>query len=257
MKLFAVRLLCVMSVIFVSFPAAAHDMTATNGTMPATCNMKSGAACQKSGGCRINEHGECGCGDGCTCGNKAGRGMGMGMGARMTGMGGIEMMKCKMCHMTPEGSYGMKGMGPMGMMGSPMMRSLRTPDYYLDCRDTLNLTDDQIEKLVKLKERLREDTIMKGATVMVLELQLSDIVADTAFKLSDADAKLKQIEAARLELRQTVIKTAAAARNTLTKDQLEQLKKLSLSGGKRSMSHGGAKRDMMEKMMREKMEKMK
>ncbi len=233
-------------------------MPARNGAMPAACNMNSQT---------------CSCGDKCACGNcrKAGPMMGMmggGMRGRM-GRDGMGMMKCRMCHMR-EGSYGMggmmgrrmgmmkmMGMGPMGMAGSPMMMSLKLPDYYLDCRDALNLTDGQVEKLARLKENLREETIMKGATVMVLELQLSDIVSNTGFKLSDADAKLKQIEAARLKLRMSVIKAAAEARNTLTKDQLEKLKKISSSGGKRCASCGGMKKDMMEKMMKEKMEKMK
>ncbi len=264
MKTLALYFLCVTSLIFTAFPAAA-DMVAQKGAMPAACDMKS-----QTGGC--------------ACGNcrKAGAGMGPmmgGMRGRM-GMDGMGMMKCRMCH-TQEGSYGMggmmgrrmgmmgrrmgpmrmmggmMGMGPMGMMGSPMMRSLKTPDYYLDRRDTLNLTDDQVEKLAKLKENLREEVIMKGATVMVLELQLSDIVSNTGFKLSDAEAKLKQIEAARVKLRTVVIKAAATARNTLTKDQLEKLKKISSSGEKCCASSGSMKKDMMEKMMREKMEKMK
>ncbi len=253
MKVFALQLLCVISLFFTAFPAAA-DMAAQKGAMPAACNMNSQT---------------CNCGDKCVCGNcrktGAGRGpmMGMtgGMRGRMMGMDGMGMMKCRMCH-TPGGSYGMGGMmgqrmGMMGMMGSPMMRSLKTPDYYLDRRDTLNLTDDQVEKLAKLKSELREEAIMKGATVMVLELQLSDIISNAGFKLSDADAKLKQIEAARLKLRMTVIKTAAEARNTLTKDQLEKLKKNSSSGGKCCASSGSMKKGMMEKMMMEKMEKMK
>ncbi len=248
MKVRALQLLCVMSLIFTAFPATA-DMAAQKGEMPANCNMNSQT---------------CGCRDKCGCGNcrKTGPMMGMmgGMRGRM-GMDGMGMMKCRMCHaaggMTGPRMGMMGGMGPMGMMGSPMMRTMKTPEYYLDRRDALSLTDDQVEKLAKLKENLREETIMKGATVMVLELQLSDIIKDASFKLSDAEAKLKEIEAARLKLRMTVIKTAADARNVLTRNQLEKLKKLSLSGGKCSMSCGGAKKDMMEKMMRKKMENMK
>ena len=269
MKVLALQLLCVMSLIFTAFPAAA-DMAAQKSGMPAACNMNS-QTCD----CRD----KCGCGNCRKTGGEMGPMMGMmdGMRGRM-GMDGMGMMKCRMCHaaegssrmggmmgprmgmmgMGPMGPMGMMGgMGPMGMMGAPMMRTLKTPDYYLDRRDVLNLTDDQVENLAKLKENLREEAIMKGATVMVLELQLSDIVKDASFKLSDAEAKLKEIEAARLKLRMVVIKTASEARSILTKEQIEKLKKISLSGENCRMSYGGAKKDMMEKMMREKMENMK
>ena len=179
----------------------------------------------------------CKCGPGCRCADckmkKGGMMMDMGMG--MGGMhGGMDMM----------------------MAGPGMVRSCRMPDYYLMRSDYLNLSQEQVDNLRKLDMTMRKEAILKGAQVKALELDLSGIVTATDFKVDDAIAKLKEVEAARLDLRTAMIKIAGEARDLLSPEQLDKLKaagpESGMCGNMRG-TKGGMKQRMMEKMMQKKM----
>lgn len=170
---------------------------------------------------------------------------GMGGGMMCDGSGpGCDKKRCR--------NKGMDGMmGPRGdvdgMTWPRMNKSCRTPDFYLDNSDALGISDVQAESLGKLDEGLRRDMIIKGAQVKALELDLSNIVTKTDFKYDDAAAKLKEIEKARTELRLTVIKASADARDLLGKEQLDKIKDMGLPGrGCRMMPDG--RPDMQDKM---------
>ena len=193
------------------------------------------------------------CGPGCACpmcrkGGMAGKGCcGMACGCKGCRHAGHDRMM----------RGGMRGgMSSMGgdidmMTWPPMNKSCRTPDFYLGMKDGLELTDKQVETLERLALTMRKETIMKGAAVKVLEMELSDIVTKTDFKLQDAEAKLKEIEAARLELRKAVVKASAAARDALTPEQLGTVRDIAAGGGP------GTTKDpeKMKRMMMEKMQK--
>ena len=198
------------------------------------CNM-SGKGCSKMAG----KPGGCMCGPDCRCANcmmkKGGMGMGMGMGGMR---GGMDMM----------------------MAGPGMVRSCRMPDYYLMRSDYLDLSQEQVDNLRKLDMTMRKEAILKGAQVKALELDLSGIVTATDFKVDDAVAKLKDVEAARLDLRTAMIKIAGEARDLLSPEQLDKLKSAPETGGMcgnmrrtRGGMKDGMKKKMMEKMMQKQM----
>lgn len=198
------------------------------------CHM-SGKGCSRMSGMP----GGCMCGPDCKCNNcmmKKG-GMGMGMGAGMGGMrGGMDMM----------------------MAGPGMVRSCRMPDYYLMRRDYLNLSQEQVDNLRKLDMTMRKEAILKGAQVKALELDLSGIVTATDFKVDDAIAKLKEVEAARLDLRTAMIKIAGEARDLLSPEQLDKLKSAGPETGmcgNMCGTKGGMKDNMKQKMMEKMMQK--
>ena len=136
----------------------------------------------------------------------------------MPAMGGMMSMRGKM-----GGMAGMRG-GIDMMTWPPMHKSCRTPEFYLHRSEGLGLSDEQVAALRKLQAALRKEQILKGAAVKALELDLSEIVTMTDFKLPDAVAKLKEIEKARLELRSTVLKYSSDARDQLSPEQLEKVK---------------------------------
>jgi len=112
-----------------------------------------------------------------------------------------------------QGMAAMEGMrgdrdsrGDSPMMTMPhMRRTCRTPGSYIRLADDLGLSDAQLESLGRLDSSLRKEAVLKGASVKVMEMELSDIVADVDFKLDAALAKLADIEKARTDLRKAVI----------------------------------------------------
>ena len=211
------------------------------------CNM-SGKACSRMG----KMSGGCMCGPDCQCANCM-----MKKGGMMHKPG----CDCDMCR--GRMGMGMGGMrGGMGMMmaGTGMVRSCRMPDYYLMRRDYLNLSQEQADNLGKLDMTMRKEAILKGAQVKALELDLSGIVTATDFKVDDAIAKLKDVEAARLDLRTAMIKIAGEARDLLSPEQLDKLKSVGPGNGmcgnmcgKKGGMKDDMKKQMMEKMMKKQM----
>jgi len=200
------------------------------------------------------------CGPGCSCDKcmKAKKGMACGDSekCRMAkkGMPCGDVDKCRMA----GGNSGMMGMhGDIDMMTRPgMNKSCRTPEFYLRHNEELGLSPYQLEALNKLSASLRKDMITKGAAVKVLELDLGEIVTTPDFKLADAQEKLKEVEKARTDLRMTVLKASADARDTLSPEQLEKLKEINLSlitGGKMPGGPRGEMKEMMMEKMRQKM----
>ncbi len=195
------------------------------------------------------------CGNmGCKMGMKGMPGMG-GM-SGMSGMGNMMAMKARM-----GGMAGMRGDIDM-MTWPPMNKSCRTPEFYLHRSEGLGLSDEQVTALRKLQAALRKEQILKGAAVKALELDLSEIVTNTDFKLADALAKLKEIENARTELRSAVLKYSSDARDVLSAEQLEKVKELGTKRcyncgrampGMEKTAPGEMKQQMMEKMRKEMM----
>jgi len=133
-----------------------------------------------------------------------------------------------------------------------MRRSCRTPDFYLRMSDELGLSDSQVEALDGLDAGLRKEVFLKGASVKVMEMDLSDMVGRVDFRLDDALARLKDIEKARTELRTAVLTASSKARDVLTPEQKAQLKAVVIrqpaDGDKRTMM-----KQMRHEMMRENM----
>jgi len=157
----------------------------------------------------------------------------------------------------PDGFMGMRGdVDRMTMPG--MSKACRTPEYYLDRSDALDLSREQEDKMVVLYYDLKRDMIERGAKVKVLELKLTEIVSKPDFDLDKALDAMKDVEAARTDLRATVLKSAASARDILTPEQLDKAREM--SPGRytrrdriRDRSDSGYG-DRMDEMMRRKME---
>jgi Spy/CpxP family protein refolding chaperone len=147
--------------------------------------------------------------------------------------------------------------GDIDMMTLPrMQRAANLPGDYLDAEDDLELTPQQVDSFKTLESTLKKETITKGAAVKVKEIELSDIVREPDFDLSAAVAKLKEVEAARTELRASVLKIAAQARDLLTKEQLKDFKDSEHSDNKAMVPGGiGQPSEEMRQMMMEKMMK--
>ncbi len=141
------------------------------------------------------------------CGKGHGRGMGMAMGA------GI----CDQC-------VGMPGGGPM--MGHGMMAMSKR----------LGLDEKQAAEFKALHFKMKKESIQKRADVRIAELELSELVNADPVDMKAAEAKVRQIESLRSELKLLRIRTHEAVKAMLTPEQKEKLGTFMGMGMK--MGHG-------------------
>jgi len=146
----------------------------------------------------------------------------------------------------------------------PMAGSCPTPEFLIDQRDELGLSDVQVSDFRKLEYDLKIQKILKGARVKALELELTEIVTGPDFTEDKALDKLSEIEKARTELRTEVVKTYAKLRSSLDAGQVEKLNQMLAEmplrhhrmRGEMPAARPGIDRDAIkERMMKQMMEK--
>jgi Spy/CpxP family protein refolding chaperone len=158
--------------------------------------------------------------------------------------------------------------GPGGdiafMTMPPMAGSCPTPEFFLEQRDELGLSDAQVSDIRKLDFDLTKRKILKGARVKALELELSEIVTGRDFAEDKALDKLSEIEKARTELRTEVVKAYGKLRGLLDSGQIDTLNRLleampvtghRMRAEKASLPQGIDKDRIKERMMKQMMEK--
>lgn len=124
-------------------------------------------------------------------------------------------------HMSEGGEMDGKGRG-FGEMG--MAKMFRVPWFYLEQKDDLKLSDEQVASLKKISLDLKKDMITRGADVKLKRLELKELLSRPDYKLEDATAKLKEVEDARLALVTAMLQHSVKARDVLTPDQLKNVK---------------------------------
>jgi len=141
------------------------------------------------------------------------------------------------------GSGGMMGTGMsmmMNMMGMmpQMMGGMRGGDMevelYLRARSQLNLSDEQMASLESILLSVRKDRIRKGADIMVAELELNQLLDQKVLDVPKIEAKLKEAEGLRTQVKLSGIKALDGARKVLTEEQrkkVEDLKSGQMMGG--------------------------
>jgi len=148
-------------------------------------------------------------------------GGGMMSGGMMSGaMMGAEMMAPVMPSMM-DGMMPGKARGCM-MMAEGMMRGQMD---MAQMRKTLALSDEQSEKMRAGLRPLQKEAILTLASLKVAELELADLLAGAKVDFGKVEAKLKEIEAMRTNVRLAHLKAAEAVKGVLSKEQLEQLQK--------------------------------
>lgn len=155
-----------------------------------------------------------------------------GMQERMgTGMQGCPMM------MGHDG-------GMMGMMGMGMGMAAPGPMMILHHGDALDLTDEQVEKLQALQERLDQTRKEHMEAAQALHRKLSEQAEGAEMDLEAYESALRELADQRVAMHLAMARAGLEAREVLTPEQREKLRV-----GAEFM------RDMME-MMRERMDRM-
>ncbi|MBI2457420.1 MAG: periplasmic heavy metal sensor [candidate division NC10 bacterium] len=154
-------------------------------------------------------------------------------------------------------------MGPGGMMGGGMMGAVATNDrpwitVMLDRREDLGLSAEQVGRLFMLRDRFTKEVQKKSEALEKIERELDQLIGPGAVDLKAVDAKLKEAEAIRTDLRLSRFKVIEEGKAVLTPEQRKKLVELakeqqpsSLGPAKERpmMGSGGSGMEEMQRFM--------
>lgn len=115
-------------------------------------------------------------------------------------------------------------MGPGGMIGGGMMGSGATNDrpwitVMLDNREELGLSAEQVGRLFVLRDGFAREARAKGEGLEKIERELDQLVGPGPVDLRAVEAKLKEAEAIRTDLRLSRFKVIEEGKAILTPAQ--------------------------------------
>lgn len=142
------------------------------------------------------------------------RGGGYGMGP---GMMGYQQME--------QGRGGMLGMG-RERMGHHKRWFQYGVTLMLKNADKLGLSDEQIKKLYEIKRKYSKDIIKQDAEMKIAEIDLGALLKESEINLPEVKEVLKKVENFKTQIKYLRIMAFVEARNILTDEQKDSLKKL-------------------------------
>ncbi|MBI5573902.1 MAG: Spy/CpxP family protein refolding chaperone [Elusimicrobia bacterium] len=97
---------------------------------------------------------------------------------------------------------------------------------YLNCRQELNLTDEQVRVLEKIRNDFRRDAIKRQADMKLVRMDLQETMRQEKPDFAAAKAKIKQISELQFVSKIAMIDAMEKGYNTLTKEQQDKLPQL-------------------------------
>jgi Spy/CpxP family protein refolding chaperone len=153
-------------------------------------------------------------------------------------------------HGSMKGHEGMMGHGSkkdghtMGMEGYGGRHG--TPFDVDMFKERLQLTDEQMDKLRKLRTDYRKEMIKRKANLRIAELELWELMESKNIDMARTEKKVKDIGAMQADLMLYRIKVLQETRKFLSEEQYEQFRDLGFRSMQRMMGRHGMGGDMME-----------
>lgn len=139
------------------------------------------------------------------------------MGTMGKGMGGM-MGSGRSGMMSGAGMHSMMHGGQMGMMQHGMRHM-----FYLDRAEELGLSAEQVNKLKTIHAESRKDNIRNAAETKIARLELSELLANNAWTLKDAESLIRKVQTLEGDIRIRHLQAISDARKVLTAEQLKQV----------------------------------
>jgi hypothetical protein len=108
-------------------------------------------------------------------------------------------------------------------------------------RERLGLSADQVKNLEQLRDNFQKESIRKEADLRVAEMDLNSLLEAQPVEMTKVEAKVREIERLRADLRLARIRTIEKGKDQLTADQRKKLQDL-LSDRLTARSHPTANR---------------
>ena len=125
-----------------------------------------------------------------------------------------------MCKMGPE-MMG-KMCGKMGGMEEGM--GCCKKEFFLCCKEELNLTDDQVKALKTIKTNFMKEDIQKEADLKIAHMELQDLLQADKLDLPSVEKKIKAVSNMQADKKIAHIKAFEKAKEVLTPEQLKKHK---------------------------------
>jgi Spy/CpxP family protein refolding chaperone len=93
-------------------------------------------------------------------------------------------------------------------------------------REKLGLSTEQVRNLERLRNSFEKESIRKEADIRVAKMDLRDLLNAQPVDMSKVEAKVREVERLRADLRFARIRTAEKGKEQLTSDQREKLEAL-------------------------------
>ena len=93
-------------------------------------------------------------------------------------------------------------------------------------REKLELSDDQVKKLEQLRSDFEKETIRNEADIRVAEIDLNNLLQAQSADLAKVEAKIRDIERLRADLRIARIRAIEKGKALLTAEQRKKLQEL-------------------------------
>lgn len=150
----------------------------------------------------------------------------------------------------PGHSHGMRG-GMGGVMGDGHTAERPWISLALQNKDQLGLSPGQVTALQSLRSEFEKEAIRRSADLQIAELELAELLRADSADPAKVEAKLRQIEGLRTEIRLSRIKTLEKGKALLTPEQRKKLE--SLTARASTDAHGdmmgGRGMDEMQRFM--------
>jgi Spy/CpxP family protein refolding chaperone len=93
-------------------------------------------------------------------------------------------------------------------------------------REKLGLSAEQVRNLERLRNDFEKESIRKEADIRVTKMDLDDLLAAQPVDMTKVEAKVREIERLRADLRFARIRTVAKGKEQLSADQRKKLEEL-------------------------------
>jgi Spy/CpxP family protein refolding chaperone len=121
-----------------------------------------------------------------------------------------------------------RGMGP-GMMGDCGMMMGSEPHMMEHLMD-LNLDEQQRTSIDEIKSRMMKDNIRRMADMRIAQIELRDLLRQDPVDMKAVEAKVKQLEMMRTEMRLSHIKAMEDIKTKLTPEQQKEFRDMLEAG---------------------------
>jgi hypothetical protein len=144
-----------------------------------------------------------------------------------------EPMSHKMCAKSDGGMMHQRGCCQMGhgmgmcsgMMGCGDKMGCCKNEFFLCCKDKLELTDKQLQDLEVIKMDFMKGRFKTEADLKIAQLELKSLMDKEDAPLKDIEAKMNAVAKLETEMKLSHIKAFRQAKALLTPEQMEKIKK--------------------------------
>lgn len=114
--------------------------------------------------------------------------------------------------------------------------------YMLSRREDLNLTTDQVRSLERLRTDFEREAVKNEGDLRVADLDLGEIMKSDPVDVKKAEAKIREIEKLRADLRIGRIRAIEQGKAVLSQEQREKLRGMTTPASRYSRRSEGAEK---------------